>query len=93
VARRTVSARSPAGMVVRRGRRWLVVKRCHESAVPAQDRCGRDEKTDPAVAGESADERGDHCPVRPGHLRCRGLAARHCELVAENDNLDVLVRC
>jgi hypothetical protein len=49
----------------------------HESPVPAQDRCGRDEQADPTVTGQPADEGGDQCSVGPGHSRS-GVPACRC---------------
>jgi hypothetical protein len=60
--------------------------------VPAQDRDWRNENTDPAVAGESVDESGDQCPVGPGDSSSPGLAVQYGELVAQHEDLDVLVR-
>jgi hypothetical protein len=60
--------------------------------VPAQDCGGSDEQPDPAVAGESTDERGDERPVGPGQPRPWSLAVEHCELVAKHEYLEVLGR-
>jgi hypothetical protein len=55
--------------------------------VPAQDGLGCDEQPDAAVAGESADERGDQCSVGPGHRTSRDAATQYGELVAEYGDL------
>jgi hypothetical protein len=93
VARRTASARRPAGMGGPAGPAVIgdPAAGC-ELSVPAQDRGWRNEKTDPAVAGESVDESGDQCPVGPGDSSSPGLAVQYGELVAQHEDLDVLVR-
>lgn len=64
----------------------------NESRMPAQDRGWRDEQPGPTVHGQQADKRSVQCPVGPEHPWSRTAAVQDGELVAQHEDLDVLVR-
>ena len=61
-----------------------------ELSVPAQDRARCDEQPEPAADGEQSAEGGDHGSVGPAHPRPRRPPSQHGELVAQDEDLDLL---
>ena len=58
--------------------------------VPAQQRVGLDEEARPAGSGEDAADRGEQGAVGGLQPRAWNLAAQHAELVAQEEDLQVL---
>ena len=58
--------------------------------MPAQDRVGGDQAMTTQRPGQPLDERGEHGPVRPVQARPWVGAAQDGDLVAEDEELDVL---
>ena len=61
-----------------------------ELAVPAQDRGRGDEQPEAAADGQQPGEGGDQGAVGPGHQRARRASLEHGELVAQDQDLDLL---
>ena len=61
-----------------------------ELSVPAQDRARCDEQPELAADGEQSAESGDHGSVGPAHKRPWRPPSQHGELVAEDEDLDLL---
>jgi len=64
----------------------------HQAPVPAQYRARRDEPAPAQLWGQQPDQRGEHRPVRPGQSRRTAGTAKHGDLVAQHQDLDVLRR-
>ena len=61
-----------------------------ELAVPAQDGGRGDEQPEASAVGEQSGEGGDQGAVGPAHPRARCASLEHGELVAQDQDLDVL---
>ena len=61
-----------------------------ESLVPAQDGCGRDEHPESSAGGEQSGQGGDQGSVGPADPRSRSAPMEHRELVAQDEDLDLL---
>jgi hypothetical protein len=61
-----------------------------ESPVPAQDRGGRDEHSEASARREESGQGGDQGSVWPADPRPRSAPLKHSELVAQNEDLDLL---
>ena len=91
VARRTIRARRPAAMAGRPGRTGCVVQRrviswrCQRRTVAGVTSSPRRRRT-----GEQSGEGGDQGAVGPGHSRARCAPLEHGELVAQDQDLEVL---
>jgi hypothetical protein len=57
--------------------------------MPAQDRVRGDQAMATQCAGQPSDERGEHGPVRPVQARSRVGAAKHRDLMAQHEELDI----
>jgi transposase-like protein len=55
-------------------------------------RLGRDERIGPTVVGRPADKCSEQCPVGPGHPWSRGASVHDGDVVAQREDLAVLVR-
>src|SRR5664280_731317 len=62
----------------------------HELAVPTEERCRGDEKGDPAVTRQDATRRREQDTVARTQPRWAGRPLQHLELVAEDEDLEVL---
>ena len=83
------TAGSSAGLVAdRRGGTGPAAP--NQIAVPAQHRVGRDEQPRPAAARNQPAQGRLQRPVRPGRLWSGDRPAQHGQLVAQNEDLDVL---
>ena len=60
--------------------------------MPTQDRVRGDHAVAPQCAGQPPDEGSEHGPVRPIHARSRVGAAQDGDVVAQDEELDVLGR-
>jgi hypothetical protein len=58
--------------------------------VPAQQRLRCDEETRPAGSGQRAADRSEQHPVGRFELGTGRLAAQHSQLVAQNEDLQIL---
>ena len=58
--------------------------------MPTQQRVGLDEEARPADSGEDAADRGEQGAVSGLQPRAWNLAAQHAELVAQDEDLQVL---
>ena len=58
-----------------------------EAAVPGEHGLGRDQERAPPFTGDEASEQGDERPIGPGEAGPPDLAAEHCQLVAQDENL------
>ena len=68
---------------------WLRPAAGDQTLVPAQDRRGRDEQPEPSTSGEEPGQ-GDHCgSVGPADPRSGSASVKHCELMAEDEDLDL----
>ena len=61
-----------------------------ELSVPAQDRGRRDEQPEASAEGEQSGEGGDQGAIGPGHPRPWRASLEHGELVAQDQDLDLL---
>jgi hypothetical protein len=61
-----------------------------ESPVPAQDGGGRDEQSEPPAGGEQPGQGGGECSVGPVHPGSWGTSLEDGELVAQDQDLDLL---
>jgi hypothetical protein len=61
-----------------------------ESPMPAQDRRGRDEQTAPPTGGKQPCQGGQYGSVGPAEARPRSASLEYWELVAQEEDLDVL---
>ena len=61
-----------------------------EAAVPGEHRLGRDQERAPPFTGDEASEQGDERPIGPGEAGPPDLAAEHCQLVAQDEDLGIL---
>ena len=64
----------------------------HEAVVPPQDRGGGDQAMPAQSRREASDQRGEHGSVGPVQARPRVGSAEHSDLVAQDEQLDVLGR-
>jgi hypothetical protein len=62
-----------------------------QAAVPAQQRLRPDEEAGPAAPGQDAADRGEQRPVGGLELGPRRLAAQHRELVAQDEDFQLLI--
>jgi hypothetical protein len=71
---------------------WVVRNCCHvgQLAVPAQQRCRGDEEDRPARSGQQPRLGGQHDSVGGLELGSSYLSAEHRDLVAQDQQLDVL---
>jgi hypothetical protein len=58
--------------------------------VPAQNRGRGDEQPEATANGQQSGERGDQGAIGPGHPRARCAPSEHGELMAQDQDLDVL---
>jgi len=61
-----------------------------EAAVPGEHGLGRDQERAPAFTGGEAGEQGDERPIGPGEAGPPDLAAEHCQLAAQDEDLGIL---
>ena len=61
-----------------------------EATVPIKNRLRHDEERRPSLAGHEPGEQRNDRPVRPVETRTGDLAAKHCELVTEHQDLGIL---
>jgi len=62
-------------------------------AVPAEDCLRRDKERIPALSGYKSGQERDDGSVRPGEAGARGLAAKHGQLVAQDQDLSIPGHC
>jgi len=73
-----------------RPNRWVGPVTGEELPVPAQDGGGRDDQPESATGRQQLCEHGDHGSVSPGHPRPWGASLQHGDLMAQDEDLDVL---
>ena len=71
---------------------WLRPAAGDEALVPAQDRRGRDEHPEPSTSGEEPGQGGHYGSVGPADPRSGSASVKHCELMAEDEDLDLFGR-
>ena len=62
----------------------------NESLVPAQDCRGRDKEAELSTGGEHTGQSGDQGSVGPADPRSRSTPLEHRELMAQDEDLDLL---
>ena len=90
VANRAARARRPAGTAGRPGEWVGWSSGGRQVAVPAQDRRGRDELPEAPARREQPGQGGDQGSVGPADPRSGSAPLEHSELVAQNQDLDLL---
>jgi hypothetical protein len=58
--------------------------------MPAQDGSGRDQPVRPQGSGQAPDQHGEHSAVGPVHAGAWPRPPQHGDLMAQDDQLDVL---
>ena len=69
---------------------WVVQRRETGSRRPAQDRGGRDEHSEASARSEESGQGGDQGSLGPADPRSGSAPLQHSELVAQNEDLDLL---
>jgi hypothetical protein len=70
--------------------RWVGPGAGDQAAMPSQQCLGGDKEAGPAGSWQRAADRGEQCPIGGFEPGSWGLAAQHGELVAEDQELEVL---
>ncbi len=60
--------------------------------MPAEDGLWRDEERTPALPRHEASQEGDESTIRPGEAGTGDLAAKHGQLVAQDEDLGIFRR-